>query len=49
MSGYSEQDATARFGTVSPDGFVQKPFMPNELLERVQAALYKIPVLPKLQ
>jgi two-component system cell cycle sensor histidine kinase/response regulator CckA len=41
MSGYSEQDATARFGTMRLDGFVQKPFMPNDLLERVQSALSK--------
>lgn len=47
MSGYSEQDATARFGAVSPDGFLQKPFLPNDLLERVQAALYGMVVVPK--
>lgn len=48
MSGYSEQDATARFGTALLDGFIQKPFMPGDLLERVHAALFRLPVLPKI-
>lgn len=43
MSGYREQDATARFGNLPPDGFVQKPFTPHELLERIQTVLSKPP------
>jgi PAS domain S-box-containing protein len=46
MSGYTEQDATARFGNVALDGFVQKPFTPYELLDRVQAALTRAANLP---
>jgi CheY-like chemotaxis protein len=43
MSGYTEQHATARLGTAPPDGFVQKPFTPHELLERVQSVLSAAP------
>lgn len=43
MSGYTEQDATARLSNLALDGFVQKPFTPQELLERVQAVLSKAP------
>lgn len=39
MSGYSEQDAAARFGGTPLDGFVQKPFTPADLVDRVNTAL----------
>jgi DNA-binding response OmpR family regulator len=43
MSGYTEQDATARFENIPLDGFVQKPFEPNELSARVQMVLAHVP------
>lgn len=39
ISGYTEQDATARFGIIPPDGFIQKPFTPKQLQDRVHQAL----------
>lgn len=47
MSGYTEQDATARFANTPLDGFVQKPFTPLDLRDRVQRALAK--VLPEAE
>lgn len=48
MSGYTEQDATARFGNIPLDGFVQKPFTPNDLSERVSSVLNTTPTWLKL-
>lgn len=42
MSGYTEQDATARFGNTPLDGFIQKPFTPLDLRDRIQSALAKL-------
>lgn len=39
VSGYSEQDATARFGNAALEGFLQKPFTPQELRERIRSTL----------
>ncbi len=41
MSGYSEQDAAARFGNLRLDGFLQKPFLPVDLQDRTLAVLGK--------
>ena len=38
-SGFSEQDATERFGSEGLAGFLQKPFMPDKLVDAVQAIL----------
>ena len=39
MSGYGEQDALGRFGSDAIAGFLQKPFRPEELKERLGQAL----------
>jgi PAS domain S-box-containing protein len=36
-SGYSEQEAGARFPAGGPDAFLSKPYVPRELLEKVRA------------
>jgi len=41
MSGYTEQDVTARFADKELAGFVQKPFTTNELLTKLQQVLNK--------
>ncbi|GIW13304.1 MAG: hypothetical protein KatS3mg062_0743 [Tepidiforma sp.] len=38
-SGYNEQDATERFAGKGLAGFIQKPFRPQELLEKVRTIL----------
>jgi DNA-binding response OmpR family regulator len=38
-SGYSAQEATSHFAGKGLAGFVEKPFTPQELLERVRAVL----------
>ncbi len=43
MSGYSEFETSLRFAKMTHDGFVQKPFTPSDLVERLQAALSKVP------
>lgn len=37
MSGYSEQHATSSFGEKGPVGFLQKPFSPEGLVQKLQA------------
>ena len=37
MSGYTEQDATARFNGKGLSGFIQKPFEAADLLARIRA------------
>ena len=37
MSGYSEQDAVAKFGAAGLAGFLQKPFQPDTLRARLKA------------
>ena len=39
MSGYSEQEATTRFGSAGPAGFLQKPFTHDELRAQLQGVL----------
>jgi nitrogen-specific signal transduction histidine kinase/CheY-like chemotaxis protein len=39
MSGFSEQEVAARFGSDRPDGFMEKPFRLARLREKVQAVL----------
>jgi CheY-like chemotaxis protein len=38
-SGYNEQDATERFAGKGLLGFIQKPYRPDELIDRIEAAL----------
>jgi CheY-like chemotaxis protein len=38
-SGYNEQDATERFAGKGLGGFIQKPYRPQELLERIRSIL----------
>jgi PAS domain S-box-containing protein len=38
-SGYNEQDATRRFAPSGLAGFIQKPYLPADLLSKVRAAL----------
>ncbi|MGB2755670.1 MAG: PAS domain S-box protein [Phycisphaerae bacterium] len=38
-SGYNEQDATRRFAPAGLAGFIQKPYLPADLLSKVRAAL----------
>jgi CheY-like chemotaxis protein len=38
-SGYSRQQATARFGGRDVDAFIQKPFLPSALVQTLQAAV----------
>ncbi len=38
-SGYSEQDAIGRFAGKGLAGFIQKPFLPSALLEKIREAL----------
>ncbi len=42
-SGYNEQDATERFAGKGLAGFIQKPYRPQDLLEKVRAALQPKP------
>jgi signal transduction histidine kinase/ActR/RegA family two-component response regulator len=39
MSGYSEQDASGRFGKETPQAFLQKPFMPEDLQRSIREVL----------
>jgi CheY-like chemotaxis protein len=39
VSGYNEQDATDRFAGKGLDGFLQKPFKPDELRDKLKAIL----------
>jgi CheY-like chemotaxis protein len=39
MSGYSEQEATDRFGNKGPIGFIQKPFRIKDLIGKVREVL----------
>ncbi len=41
VSGYSEQDTTDRFAGKNLDGFLQKPFKPDELREKLKSILEK--------
>ncbi len=38
-SGYTEQDASSRFGGANPTGFIQKPFGPSDVLRALRKAL----------
>lgn len=38
-SGYSQEDAIDRFPTIGLAGFIQKPFLPSQLLERIRQAI----------
>jgi CheY-like chemotaxis protein len=38
-SGYDEQEVTSRFESPAPDGFVQKPYRPADLLAKVRDIL----------
>jgi CheY-like chemotaxis protein len=38
-SGYDEQEVTSRFESPAPDGFVQKPYRPADLLAKVRTIL----------
>ena len=38
-SGYDEQEVTSRFESPAPDGFIQKPYRPADLLEKVRDVL----------
>ncbi|HLI83815.1 MAG TPA: PAS domain S-box protein [Bryobacteraceae bacterium] len=40
-SGYTEQEAVRRFGGLGVIGFVQKPYSPKELMEKLAAALQR--------
>ncbi len=40
-SGYSESEIAVRFEGVPLEGFLQKPFRPHELIDRIRAALEK--------
>ena len=35
MSGYSEQDVSAHFAGLGAGGFIQKPFLPHDLVTKV--------------
>jgi two-component system cell cycle sensor histidine kinase/response regulator CckA len=35
-SGYNEQDATSRFSEKGLAGFIQKPYRPSELIEKLR-------------
>jgi CheY-like chemotaxis protein len=39
MSGYSEQELSTRFSEAGFDGFIQKPFKPRDIIERIQQIL----------
>jgi CheY-like chemotaxis protein len=39
VSGYNEQDATDRFAGKGLDGFLQKPFKPDELRDKLKTIL----------
>lgn len=39
MSGFSEVEATNKFHDMSLAGFIQKPFRPSELLEKIKAVI----------
>lgn len=38
-SGYSEQEATKKFNTIGLQGFLQKPYKPSDLIEKVKQIL----------
>lgn len=42
-SGYTEQDVTARFGAQAPTAFLQKPYLPSQLLEKLRELLVELP------
>jgi DNA-binding response OmpR family regulator len=35
MSGYSEQDVSAHFAGLGASGFIQKPFLPHDLVTKI--------------
>jgi DNA-binding NtrC family response regulator len=39
MSGYSAEDAAVRFGDASGSDFLQKPFLPSHLKEKLRRLL----------
>ena len=39
VSGYSQESSAQRFAGMHVDGFLQKPFLPETLLERIRALL----------
>lgn len=47
MSGYSEQETHSRFEDIPFDGFIQKPFSPHELSERIRHALHSKSAAPQ--
>lgn len=38
-SGYTEEEMKSVFGEIRPHGFIQKPYKPIELLDKVSAIL----------
>jgi DNA-binding NarL/FixJ family response regulator len=38
-SGYSESEATLRLGGDKPSGFIQKPYRPTDLMEKLDQLL----------
>jgi FixJ family two-component response regulator len=40
-SGYSEQDATGRFGDKGLAGFIRKPYRPTVLVDKIRMVLKK--------
>jgi DNA-binding NarL/FixJ family response regulator len=38
-SGYDRDEATRRFGTEGPVGFIQKPYRPHELMAEIHRCL----------
>jgi DNA-binding response OmpR family regulator len=36
MSGYTEQDFSSRLLNLKPDGFIHKPFLPDDLITRLE-------------
>jgi CheY-like chemotaxis protein len=43
MSGYRAKDVAARFETTAPDGFIQKPFTTQDIMETIRAVLEPTP------
>jgi hypothetical protein len=39
MSGYRARDVAARFESLPPDGFIQKPFATQDIMETIKRVL----------